>query len=244
MSTLSKEIVDFDSMFELVKNTYCKGFSNEEFELFKEHCRRTGLSPLAKQIQPVPRWDSKLNREVMTIQTNIDGYRLIADRTGNYAPGKEPVFQYNEKNELVSATSYVKKLTRDGSWHEVGYTAYFIEYCPKTKDGKPTAFWGKMPHVMLAKCAEAAALRKAFPAELSGLYIEEEMTNPASQEQEAAKEIDFCLTEEQVKEIQTLVGDDVGLLNRILEGYKVNSLDNIKQKFYAPIVKNLSRRKQ
>ena len=111
----------------------------------------------------------------MTIQTGIDGYRLIAERTGKYSPGREPTYQYDEKGNIISATAYVKKQTSDGTWHEVAATAFFNEYCQRTKEGKPTRFWMQLGHAMIAKCAEALALRKAFPGDLSGIYTKEEM---------------------------------------------------------------------
>lgn len=158
-----------DEQIQLIKNSFCKGLSDNEFKIFLYTCQRTGLDPFAKQIYAVKRGDQ------MTIQTGIDGYRLIADRTGTYAPGPEVSFSYDVNGKLISATAHVKKLTRDGTWHIVPATAYFEEYCQTTKDGRAMGLWGKMPRTMLAKCAEALALRKANPADLSGIYTKEEM---------------------------------------------------------------------
>lgn len=173
---MSNDIAIFDDkQLETIKSMYCKGLSDEEITVFMHICARTKLDPFARQIYAVPRWDSKTGKNIMSIQTGIDGYRLIAERTGKYSPGKEPVFQYDQNNKLRSATAFVKKMTDDGTWHEVAATAFFHEYCQKKKDGSPTQFWLNMGHTMIAKCAEALALRKAFPGDLSGVYTEDEM---------------------------------------------------------------------
>lgn len=179
MSTVLREEAQQDNWGDkkdLLKRTICKGSSDEELELFIHACKRTGLDPFMKQIYAVKRWSSADKKEVMTMQTSIDGFRVIAERTGRYAPGPESKYEYDDKNQLLAATAFVKKLTLDGTWHTVSATAFWDEYCQKTKEGAPTQFWTKMPHVMLSKCAESLALRKAFPAELSGLYTIEEMT--------------------------------------------------------------------
>jgi phage recombination protein Bet len=161
--------LDFsDEKIALLKQTVCKGSSDDELQLFLHACVRTGLDPFMKQIYAIKRGNA------MTIQTGIDGYRLIAERTENYSPGKEPSYQYDDNKNLISATAYVKKKTSDGTWHEVCATAFYSEYVQKF-DGKPSSFWLRMPHNQLAKCAEALALRKAFPANLSGIYTFEEM---------------------------------------------------------------------
>lgn len=184
-SDLSKEKI------ELLKNTVCKGANDNELQLFLHVCQRTGLDPFMKQIYSIARGGQR------TIQTGIDGLRLIADRSKNYAPGKESTYQYNEKKELLSSTSYVKKKTDDGVWHEVSATAFFSEYNPGNNP-----IWKKMPHVMLAKCAEAAALRKAFPGDLSGIYASEEM-DQASTPNEAIEIID---PEKEKKMIEEFLG--------------------------------------
>lgn len=236
------EVNSFDSKKNLLMQTICRGSSEQEFELFLHICKRTGLDPFAKQIFPVFRWDSKLGRNVMTIQTSIDGYRVIAERTGNYAPGKEIVYSYSGEGKLLSATSYVKKLTKDGTWHEIAATAFWEEYAQVSKTGDLTTFWKKMPHLMLGKCAESLALRKAFPAELSGLYTNEEMQNSITLEQESISVPEATLSQEQIDEILYLIGEDVDLLGRITRGYGVKSLHEIPQKHYQPIVKNLTKR--
>ena len=153
---------------QLLKNTICKGISDDDFMIFGHICKRTGLDPFARQIYAVARGGK------MTIQTGIDGYRLIAERTGRYAPGKGGTFAYDSNGKLLSATAYVKKQTADGTWHEVSATAFYSEYA-QVFNGVPSQFWAKMPHSQTLKCAEACALRKAFPAELSNLYTSEEM---------------------------------------------------------------------
>lgn len=152
-----------EKQIELIKNSICKGATDEELQFFLMACKRTRLDPFAKQIHSVPRGGQR------TIQTSVDGFRLIADRSGMYAPGKEPTFTYDKHGNLESSTAYVMKQTKDGTWHQISANAHYVEY----NAGSP--LWKKMPRAMLSKCAECLALRKAFPAEMSGLYGKEEM---------------------------------------------------------------------
>lgn len=167
------------TQYELIRNVAAKDCSPDEVAQLLITAQRTGLDPLAKQIYMISRWNAQAKRNVATPQTSIDGYRLVADRTNRYAPGKEAFYVYDESGGLFSATAYVKKLVA-GTWHEVSATAFWDEYVQTTREGKPTSMWAKMPRLMLGKCAESLALRKAFPAELSGLYTAEEMAQADS----------------------------------------------------------------
>lgn len=169
------------SRFETIQRMYFKGLTMDDIAVFGHVCKHVSLDPFLRQIYPVVRnvtQPDKSKKPVMSIQTGIDGYRAIAERTGKYSPGKEPLFKYDKDGRLFSATAYVMKMTNDGKWHEVAATAILSEYRPAFQND----FWSTKPHIMISKCAEALALRKAFPAELSGVYTKEEMDQAGKEE--------------------------------------------------------------
>lgn len=179
-TTNANAVMTFDrDKIELIKRTVAKNATDDQLALFLHQAQRTGLDPLARQIHCIMRWNSKDQRHDMSIQTAIDGYRLIADRTGKYAGSDDYLFdegltQYQmiqEGRKPTTATVTVYKLA-GGIRAPFTATAVWESYYPGDKQG---FMWRKMPYLMLGKCAEALALRKAFPAELSGVYIREEM---------------------------------------------------------------------
>ena len=160
--------------------------SNADLAVFFHQVKRTGLDPFARQIHMLERrtknkrtqqWETKY-----TIQTGIDGYRLIARRAVDEADETleyDDVLWCGEDGKwsdvwLAEAPPAAAKVTvyRDGK--KFSAVARFSEYV-QTKDGERTGMWRSMPAGQIAKCAEALALRKAFPQDLSGIYTDDEM---------------------------------------------------------------------
>jgi phage recombination protein Bet len=178
-----------DAQEQMILKTFLGGATKDEAVVLLETVRRRRLDPFSRQVYFVKRYDYQKREEVWAIQTSIDGLRSIADRTGHYEGQTKPEW-CGEDGVWVDV--WLKKeppaAARVGV-HKTGFRepAYGIArldaYRQTKKDGSPTAFWIKMSDLMLAKCAEALALRKAFPEDTGGLYIAEEMGQNSQPEQ-------------------------------------------------------------
>jgi phage recombination protein Bet len=172
----------------LLKRTVAKGATDDELSLFVAVCGRTGLDPFTRQIHFVKRWDSAAGMEVGSFQTGIDGYRLTAQRSHEYDGQDAPEWcddlgVWTEIWTQTAAPFAARiKVYRKGCPRAFVGIARWGAYVQTKKDGTPTKFWRTMGPEQLAKCAEALALRKAFPAELSGLYTREELAHIAEAE--------------------------------------------------------------
>jgi phage recombination protein Bet len=144
--------------------------SNGDLAFFFHQAQRTGLDPFARQIYMIER-GGRYN-----IQTSIDGFRIIAQRSGKYRGQAGPYW-----------------CGEDGAWKDVwlkntpplaarvgvyadGWTEPLWAVAKWDSYAQQSPIWRKMPDLMLAKCAEALALRKAFPNDLSGVYTDDEMS--------------------------------------------------------------------
>jgi phage recombination protein Bet len=196
-----------------------------DLALFLHYAQRTGLDPFSRQIYMIGRYDSRSGGNKYTIQSSIDGLRIIAQRSGEYAGQTAPVWCGDDGIwKEVWLNVEPPKAARIGVYRK-GFSeplyavATTASYMPTTKDGKPSGLWSKMPDVMLAKVAEALALRKAFPNDLSGLYSAEEMEQAGGTAPSADP-----LTDEQIQEILAAIATqtDKTLLREIWSAHAAN----------------------
>lgn len=207
----------------LICNTVLKPDKREatamELALFAEVAERSGLSPFMRQIFGVYRYDRRAGGEVMTIQVSIDGLRLIAERSGRYQGQTEPQWcSWDGTWRDVWLSDEPPAAARCGV-HKAGMreplyaVAKWSEFVQKTKDGSVTSMWQRMSAHMLSKCAEALALRKAFPAETSGLYTVDEPVSdhdPRPVPVIAVEDDPPAPANDQVQQLQALVAEVMG----------------------------------
>jgi len=176
--------IDFSQdQINLIKSQIAPKATDDELKLFLYQAKRTGLDPLARQIYAIHRWNGMQKKETMTVQTSIDGFRVIAERSGDYGGQDEPVFCY-EDEQIINCRVTVYRFRGSVRYPAAVGLAFWKEYVQINKEGNPSGLWLKMPHTMLAKVAEALALRKAYPQDLSGLYTNDEMNQADQKEPE------------------------------------------------------------
>ena len=168
----------------LIKRTIAHEATDDELRLFVLQCQRTGLDPFSRQIYFMK---TKSDGHMSTI-TSIDGFRLIAERSGKYAGQLGPWWaggdaQWHELWLPKDPPRAAKVGVLRSDFQAPCYAVARWESYART-----TGVWPRMPDLMLAKCAEALALRKAFPQELSGLYTTDEMGQSLSVETETLEE--------------------------------------------------------
>lgn len=188
LSTLTDE-----KQLALIRRTVAKDCDPAEFDQFIHMCRAVRLDPLRRQIYAFVFHKGDPRKRQMTVVTSIGGYRSIAERTGNYRPGATEVIidpdvasPATNPRGISHAIATVYKHSH-GEWHPITETAYWDEFAPIKEiwdNGEPSGRfvldpkkdgWRRMPRVMIEKCAEAKALRRAWPDDFAALMVEDEM---------------------------------------------------------------------
>lgn len=211
-----------------LQNSVFPGAKDESILLAVDYCKARKLDILKKPCHIVPMQvtlsgqrdnngnDRKIWRDV--IMPGIYEQRITAFRTGQMAGQDEPVFGNTVAFKGIEAPEWCRVTVYrfiNGERCAFSHTEYFSEACATTKEGKPNSMWSKRPRGQLAKCAEAGALRKAFPDELGGVITADEVNEePINQHSAATTDngttvIDTqsveLITPEQIKEIENLI---------------------------------------
>lgn len=241
------------------KRMYLSEASSDEAEQFYETVIRTRLSPDQRQIYVrMQSSKAKVNHQwvwqkKMLIMVSIDGFRLVAERTGKYAGQETALFSADGKSwtEAWSPKDPPKfakvGILRHDFKKPLFVVAKWDTFKQETKDNKLTRFWANMPEVMLSKVAEAQAFRRAFPQELSGLYEPAEITETESESLPTTPKIIRQKKEETpvelpAPELPNLKITPYDKANKIHETMLCSQLDRWKVENYKDILMLVSER--
>lgn len=210
-----------DKQLAVLKQIGVQNASQGDLDIFFNYCQRTGLDPFARQIYMINRGGK------WGIQASIDGLRIVAQRSGNYG-GQTPTqwcgadgvwtdVWLQPTPPLAARVGVYYKDVQNPTWAVAKWDSYSVPQNP---------IWKKMPDLMLAKCAEALALRKAFPNDLSGIYTNEEMGQADSPEKEKKETITA------VREIEPVAfsTEDIAYAEKAIEKVSaIFSIDELRQ---------------
>ena len=167
--------MDEQELMQVLQSSLYPGAEPASIKMVIGYCKAAGLDPMRKPVHLVPMWDSKASKMRDVVMPGIGLYRTDAARTGEYAGITEPEYG-PDTTEVIGGVeiTYPKwcRITvsrRMPSGEIVKFTATeFWRENYAAKGGKeksiaPNAMWQRRPYGQIAKCAEAQALRKAFP---------------------------------------------------------------------------------
>ena len=179
-------------LVEVLESSLYPGAKPQSIGLVLGYCKAAGLDPMLKPVHIVPMWDSKQGAMRDVVMPGIGLYRTQASRTGQFAGMGEPDFGPDITDTIGGLTvTYpewcrvtVRRALPSGIVAEFTAREYWIENYAvkggKEKSIAPNAMWARRPRGQIAKCAEAQALRKAFP-ELGSMPTADEMEGRAMQ---------------------------------------------------------------
>ncbi len=176
--------LDFNdpAVLNVMRATIAADATDPEFAMFLAFCKSTGLNPFKKEIWFIKTkaknfWSKRDGKQVdvpakVQMMAGINGFFSIANEHPQYDGMKEPEYEIDADGRLLSCR--VEVYRKDRRFPSVG-VARWEEFFPGVNENGKPGIWETKPHHMLAKVAKSIALREAFPQQLGGLYIEEEM---------------------------------------------------------------------
>ncbi|MDY4478560.1 phage recombination protein Bet [[Pasteurella] aerogenes] len=252
-TALSERGIDY-AVWSTLKNSVFPGARDESILLAIDYCKARKMDILKKPCHIVQmnvtdaKTGNKQWRDV--IMPGIYEQRITAFRTGQMAGQDEPIFGEIIDHSGVKAPEWCKVTVYrfiNGVRCAFSHTEYFSEACNTTKEGKANSVWTKRPRGQLAKCAEAGALRKAFPDELGGVITADEITEePITQTQPKPTVIEaeavVLLTTEQRQQLDQLIQITQTDVAKAIAYYGVNSLDQLPKDKAEQLIKILNER--
>lgn len=185
MSNLPALQMNEEEIFKVLSNSLYVGAQPESIKMVLSYCKASGLDPMQKPVHIVPMWDKNSKQMRDVIMPGVGLYRTQAARSNALAGISEPEFgpvvEFKLNGGNFSAPEWcrvvVKRLLQNGAIADFSALEYWIEnYATAGKDSDaPNAMWKKRPRAQLAKCAQAQALRMAFPEMTGGAPTADEM---------------------------------------------------------------------
>lgn len=248
-----------ESLWLTLVNSIFPGAKPESIVMAVQYCKARNLDVLMKPVHIVPmpvtvkgetyKDDKTVYRDV--VMPGIYTHRITASRSKGYAGQDAPVFGEVKKFEIgglpIEAPEYCTVTVYrmlEGQRVPFSHTEFFEEAVATKQNGQPNSMWVKRKRGQLSKCAEAGALRKAYPEELGGEMTAEEMINDEAVVEIPPADIKQIetISADQVTHLQDLINETGTKEEMVLTAYDLESIEGLAVEKYAEVKDMLSER--